>query len=108
YLPVPVVVEDPGVDQLELRVVPGPSGVLGDEPFVRERGLWVVVAPLHPRVRRRRVEEPPVLLGVLAVVALGAGQPEDALLEDGIAAVPEGEGQAQKLVDVADAAEAVL
>ena len=70
--------------------------------------LRVVVAPAHPRVRRRRVEVPPVLLGVLAVVALGAGQAEDPLLEDRVAAVPEREREAERLPVVADAGEAVL
>src|SRR5690606_17306409 len=55
-----------------------------------------------------RVEVPPVLLGVLAVVALGTGEPEDALLEDGVAPVPEREGEAERLPVVADAAQPVL
>ena len=83
-------------------------GVLGDEPVVRELGLRVHVAPPHPRVRRRRVEVPPVLLGVLAVVALRAGQAEDALLQDRVAAVPEREREAERLPVVADAREPVL
>jgi hypothetical protein len=42
------------------------------------------------------------------VVALLTGEAEDPLLEDRVPAVPEGEGQAQQLLVVADAAEAVL
>jgi len=42
-------------------------------------------------VRRRAVEVEVVLLDVLAVVALVAGDAEQALLEDGVAAVPEGQ-----------------
>ena len=49
---------------------------------VRELRLRVHVAPAHPRVRGRGVEVPPVLLGVLAVIALGAREAEDPLLED--------------------------
>src|SRR2546430_3780691 len=45
--------------------------VLVDEPRVGELGLRIEVAPAHPRVRGRGVEVEPVLLGVLAVVALG-------------------------------------
>jgi len=59
-------------------------------------------------MRRRGVQVPPVLLGVLAVVALAAGEPEDALLEDRVAAVPEREREAQALALVAQRAEAVL
>ena len=70
--------------------------------LVGERRLGVVVAPAQPRVARQRVEVPPVLLDVLAVVALVAGQPEHPLLEDRVAPVPQGQAEAQPLVDVAD------
>jgi hypothetical protein len=59
-------------------------------------------------MRRRGVQVPPVLLDVLAVVALVTGEAEGTLLEDRVAAVPERERQAQQLVLVADAAEPVL
>ena len=88
-LPVAVVVEDAGVEQLELRLVTVAAGVLVDQLPVGEGGLRVVVEPAHPGVRRRRVEVPPVLLDILAVVALRVGEPEGALLEDGVLAVPE-------------------
>jgi hypothetical protein len=59
-------------------------------------------------MRRRRVQVPPVVLDVLAVIALVTGEAERPLLEDRVAAVPERECQAQQLVLVADAAEPVL
>jgi hypothetical protein len=42
------------------------------------------------------------------MIALGVGQAEQALLEDGIAAVPEGEGEAEPLLAVGDAGQPVL
>jgi len=45
------------------------------------------------------VEVEVVLLDVLAVVALVAGDAEQALLEDGVAAVPEGQREAEPLVN---------
>src|SRR5580704_1082627 len=57
---------------------------------------------------RDRVQIPPVLLDVLAVVALRPGQPERPLLEDRVAAVPQRQPQAQPLLDVAEAGQAVL
>src|SRR6185295_8804118 len=68
---------------------------------VRKRLVWVVIPPAQPRRRRRRVDVPPVFLRVLAVVPLRAGKPEYALLQDGIASVPEGEREAQALLHVA-------
>src|SRR3979490_860109 len=57
---------------------------------------------------RRRVEVEPVLLGVLAVVALCPGETKDPLFEDRVAAVPKGERETQELPVVADAGETVL
>ena len=106
--PVAVLVEDARVEQLVLRVeLPAPR-VLGHEVAVRERTLRVVVAPAIPRVARQRVEVPPVLLRILAVVALVAGQAEDALLEDRVAPVPERERETEPLLDVREAGEPVL
>ncbi len=56
-----------------------------DELLVRERRLRVVVAPAQQRVARQPLEVPPVLLDVLAVVALRPGQPEHPLLQDRVA-----------------------
>jgi hypothetical protein len=107
-LPVAVLIEDARVEELELRLGAVPPRVLLDETLVREHRLRVVVAPLHPRVRRRGVEVPPVLLDVLPVIALRVGEAEAALLENRVDAVPEGDGEAEPLLDVTDAGEAVL
>ena len=106
--PVAVVVEGARVEQLVLGVELAPARVLGHEVGVRKLGLRVVVAPAVPGVARQGVEVPPVLLGVLAVVALLPCQPEDALLEDRVAAVPEREAEAEPLLDVREPGEAVL
>ena len=106
--PVPVVVKDARVDELELRLRLPPRAIGAHDVAVRESGLRVVVAPAHERVRRGGVEVPPVLFGVLAMVALGAAQPEDALLEDLVLAVPEREREAERLPLVADPGEPVL
>src|SRR5215470_4367547 len=52
-----------------------------------ELGIWVlsvrvVVPPAIPGMTRDRVQVPPVLLDVLAVVTLAAGQAEQPLLEN--------------------------
>jgi len=59
-------------------------------------------------VGRRRVEVEVVLLDVLAVVALAVGEAEEALLEDGILSVPEGQGKAQPLLVVGIPRQAVF
>ena len=106
--PVAVVVEGARVEQLVLGVVLAAAAVLGDEVAVGELALRVVVAPAVPGVARQRVEVPPVLLRVLAVVALAAGEAEDALLQDRVAAVPEREREAEPLLDVREPGQPVL
>ncbi len=106
--PVAVVLEDAGVEQLVLRLALVTTPVLGHQVAVGELRLRVVVAPAQPGMAGEGVGEPPVLLDVLAVVALRAGQPEHPLLEDRVAAVPQRERQAQLLADVADPRHAVL
>ena len=59
-------------------------------------------------MRRRAVEVEVVLLHVLAVIAFAVGQAEQPLLENRILAVPEGEGEAEPLLVVGDAGQAVF
>ena len=101
---VAAVVEDAGVEQLVLGL-----GSIARRRFsssrlrVRVLRLRVLVEVLQVGVRRRRVEVEPVLLDVLAVVALGVRQAEEALLQDRVLPVPEREGEADALVAVGDA-----
>ena len=105
---VAVLVEDAGVEQLELGALAAAAAVLLDQPAVGKLGLRILVEELHVRVRRRVVEVEVVLLDVLAVVALAGRQAEEPLLEDRVAAVPEGGGEDEELVAIADAGDAVL
>ena len=59
-------------------------------------------------MRRRAVEVEVVFLDVLAVIALAVGQAEQALLEDRVLAVPEGQREAEPLLVVGDAGQAVF
>ena len=105
---VPVVRESPRVEELVLELLLRASPVRLDEVPVGELALGVLVEVLHVRVGRRRVDVEVVLLDVLAVVPLAVGEAERALLEDRIPPVPEGEGEAEALLVVGEAAEAVL
>src|SRR5262249_42106133 len=105
---VAVLVEHAGVEQLVLKFGPAAPAAGLDEGAVGEGGLGVLVEVLHVRVRRRAVEVEVILLDVLAVVALTVGQPEQPLLEDGVVAVPQGQGEAEALPVVGDAGQPVL
>ncbi len=101
-------VEHTGVDQLVLHLGAGPGSVGTDQVVVGKGGVRVLVQPALVGVGRQVVEVEVVLLHVLAVVALGVGQAEQALLQDRVALVPEGEREAQPLLVVAQAGQTVL
>jgi hypothetical protein len=108
HVEVSVVIEHAGVDQLVLELLPRPAPVRLHEVRVRKLLLRVLEEVLHVRVRGGRVDVEVVLLDVLAVVSLAVREPEEALLQDGVPLVPEGEGEAEALLLVRDPAEAVL
>src|SRR5581483_8555149 len=102
---VAVVREGAGVEQLVLEILAGAAAGGLDEIAVGELALGVLVQVLHVRVGRRAIEIKVVFLAVLAVVPLAVGKAVEALLEDGIALVPQGQGEAEQLAVVADSAE---
>src|SRR5690606_30363403 len=95
-------------DQLVLGLLPAALPVDRVQLGVGVGPLRVVVAPAHVGVGGRGVLVPPVLLGVLPMVAATAGEAEHALLEDRVLAVPQRQGEAERLPFVADAGHAVL
>ncbi len=105
---VPVILEDPRVEQLVLELFPRPPPVRLEEIPVGELALRILVEVLHVRVGRRRVEVEVVLLDVLSVVPLAVGEPEHALLQDRVPLVPQREGETETLLVVGEPAEAVL
>jgi hypothetical protein len=105
---IPVVVEHAGVEQLVLHVELAAARVGGGEIVVWKCRLRILVEALHVGMRRRAVEVEPILLDVLAVVALTVREPEHPLLEDRVRAIPEGERQTQPLTVIADPRDAVL
>ena len=105
---VAVVVEDAGVQQFVLGLVLAPAATFLDELAVGELALRVLVEHLEVGVGRSGIKVVVNLLHILAVVALPVGQPEQPLLQDWITAVPQGQGQAQALLVVADAGQAIL
>lgn len=104
----PVVGEDPGVGELVLRVELATRSVAGQQIRIGEGGLRVAVEPGRERVRRRRIGRPPDLFDVFAVVALGVGQPEVALLEPVVVAVPQRDTEVEESEAVTEPRHTVL
>src|SRR5262249_47770216 len=99
-------VENAGIDELELGLVTPAPRVFLDEPRVRKGTLRVAIEAPQVRARRCRVEVVVDLLHVLAVIALVAGEPEEPLLQDRVAAVPQRQREAEAPLAVADPEEA--
>ena len=108
HVVIAIVVKDAGVEQLKLRLTPPPTAVLAHKPSVGELPLRVFVEHLQIGMRGCRIEVVIQLLDVLAVVALRIGQPEEALFEDRVAAIPQHQREAQPLQLIAEARNAVL
>ena len=108
HVEIAVFVEDPGVEQFVLQSVFAPAVVFRDQIFVGKSSLRVFVETFEVGMGGRGIEVKVIFLHVLTVVALGAREAEHALLEDGIFFVPERQGEAEPLVVVGDAQDAVL
>ncbi len=105
---VPVVVEDPRVEQFVFHLLAGAAAVRLDQIAIGKGRLGVLVKILHVGMRGRAVEIEIVFLDILPVVALGVRQAEEALLQNRVLSVPQGQGEAEPLLVVADARQAVL
>ena len=103
-----LIVEDPGVNQLELRFARSSAPVFFDELRVGERALRILVE--HPLIGMAgdRVEVEVLLLDILAVVAFAGNESEIALLENRIAFIPEGHRPAEDLIAVTEPGDAIL
>ena len=106
--PVPVTAEHAGIQQLILRLIPAPASIGVDQVLIRVRALRIVVTPPVPGMAGHRIQIPPVLLHVLAVIALRAGQPERALLQDRIPPIPQRQRKAQPLLDITEPGQPIL
>ena len=104
----PVLVEDTGVASSYSRSSRPRLAFSSRSRAYGILGLRIAVQPPHPRVSGRAVHGPPVLLDVLAVIAFAIRQTEQPLLQDGIAPVPQRDGEVEEAIPIADAAEAVL
>ena len=108
HVEVAILIEHARVEQFVLHLVP-PAAVTGfDQIPVREGCLRILVEVLHVRMRRRAVEVEVILLDVLTVIALAVGQAEQAFLEDRVLAVPQGQREAESLLVVGNARQAIL
>src|SRR5262249_49187121 len=83
-----------------------PVGV--NEVRVRVGLLGILIEILHVRVGRGRVQVKVVLLNVLAVVRFTVGEAEQPFLKNGILPVPQGQGEAEKLLVIRDARQPVF
>ena len=103
-----VLIEDARFNQLEFQITPGPPPVFLHQAGVGVFRLGVFVQEFHIRVSRRVIQVKVVFLHVLAVVALVSAEAKQPFLQDRITAVPEGRREADVLMTVRDAGNAIF
>ncbi len=103
-----ILVEDPGIEQLVFLLLAAAGAVGLDQVGIGKGGLGIFVEILAVGMGRRALEIEIVFLDVLAVIAFAVGQAEGALLQDRVDAVPQRQREAEPLLVVAEAGEAVL
>nr|WP_294551845.1 hypothetical protein [uncultured Rhodopila sp.] len=108
HVEIPVIVEYPRIEQLVFRRADATAPIFRHQVGVGEGRLRVLIE--HPQIGMRRsgIEIVVQFLHVFAVIALAVGQTEQALLQDRVALIPQRQGQAQNLVVVGKAGDAVL
>jgi hypothetical protein len=105
---VAVVIEDAGVQQFVLHLVPGATTVYRYQVGVGIGRLRVLVEILHVRVGRRAVEIEVILFHVLAMVAFAVGEPEEPFLQDWVLPIPHGQRETEALFVIGNAGETIL
>src|SRR5205823_302728 len=100
--------KDAGIDQFVFGFTSSAETVLCHQFSVGEGALRIFVQRLHIGMCRRTVKKVIVLLHILTVVALGAGQTEEAFFKDGICSIPQAQREAQATLFVADAQQAIF
>src|SRR6516162_8706365 len=103
-----VFIESTCVHQLEFGIVFAATAVLFHEPGIGKLALWILIEKLHVRVGGRGVEIEVILLYILTMIAFSSSESEQTLLQNRILAVPQGQGKADQLMTIANAAQAVL
>jgi hypothetical protein len=97
-----VVVEDIGIEKLELGVHSSFAAINVDQLLVRISPLRVLVQTSHIRVSGCRIQIVITFLDVLTVVTLGPSQSEQSLFENRIFGVPKGKRKAQSSLAIAN------
>src|SRR5260370_26498845 len=105
---VAVIGENAGVQQFEFELRPVAAAVFLEQSRVRKFRLRIFVEHFQVGMGRGSVQIVINLLHVLAVIALGIGEAEEALLEERVFAIPQRQRQAELLMVIAEAGQAIL
>src|SRR6266851_831626 len=108
HIEIAVVVQDAGVEELVFWRQPATPSVGVYQVGVRERALRVLVEGSRIRMGGCAVKIEVVLLDVFTMVAFGARQSKQSLLEDWVRVVPQADRQAQSHLVVTPTQQTIL
>merc|ERR1711939_582574 len=106
--PVPVVVKDPGINNLVLSSFLASLSVFLDQIFVGKFLLGVFVEELHIRVCRSVINVEMRLLDALAMIPLRIRKAKKTFLQEVIFLVPEGKSNILQAMGIGDTSNAIL
>ena len=105
---VAVSVEDASIEQLILWLQPVSTPVLFCQFRIGELRLRVLVEIAHIGVRGGTVEVEVVFLDVLTVISLVPCEAKNPLFQDGVALIPQGQCETDRLPPVADSRQTIF
>ena len=108
HVEVPVVVKCSGVHQLIFPFVFAALPVFFDQLRIGKGLLGIFIQKLHVGMRGRGVKVKVIFFDVFPMITFVAGQSKQALFQNRIFPVPESQREANVLVTVADAADAIF
>ena len=101
-------IEQAGISQFVLGVIPGKGRVLRPQFVVGKSPLRVFVEGPHEGVCRRRIEIEVRLFDVLAMITFVVAESEQAFLENRILTVPQSKAETQSALAIGDSQQAVF
>src|SRR5271166_3631040 len=102
HVEISIVIEDAGVEQFVLHLFPRTPPVRLNKVPIGILPLGILVQVLHVGVGGGAVDVEVIFLYVFAMVSFAIGQSEQALFQDGVAAIPQRQREAKLLLVVGE------
>ena len=104
HIEVAIAIEDSRIEELVFHVASAAPFAVRDQVIVGKCGMGIFIQVLHVGMSWRAVQIEVILFDILTMVAFAIRQSKEALFEDWIVAIPQGQTKTEQLLFIADAA----